>query len=272
MKKTIYLVSALIFLVGCASSPENKVPVDKSPVKLNDSLVKLLRAKEIQCYFPKNVVIDVEDFEGEQDVFVEDDGLRLLLKIDPKSDNTTIYLDARLSKDLEFPYTYSSKTQRWAEHISFIFNHPFGTPIITVFPSDTDDVLSDYVATLSLSAYIFDPTILNYIGSCRIKPQDMKKSTKLKDVSFAIWSVNTYSPLKEPWGEYKVIVDTSTLPNEALLREIALEIWRTEGIGFHEFNIEFFLPEMDTAWIPYAESVVGPDGVSSFDFSEYFFD
>ena len=89
-----------------------------------------------------------------------------------------------------------------------------------------------------------------------------KKSTKFKDVSFVIWSVNTYSPLKEPWGEYKVIVYTSTVPNEALLREIALEIWRTEGIGFHEFNIEYYLPEMDTLGIPYAEFVVGSDGVN----------
>jgi hypothetical protein len=99
----------------------------------------------------------------------------------------------------------------------------------------------------------------------------MEKSTKLKDVPFTIKSVNTYSPLKEPWGEYKVIVYTSTLPNEDLLREIALEIWRTEGTGFHEFNIEYYLPEMDTLGIPYAETVVGPEGVSSFN-SEYFFD
>lgn len=278
MKKTIYLVLATFLLFSCASAPENKVPV-------NDSLEKLLAGKEIQCSFTKGVGIDLEEFEGEQDVFifgvdqyggpVDEDGdgeLRLLIKLDPKSDNTTIYLDARLGWEYGFQYTYSSKVQRWYrwnEHISFMFNMPeLGTLIITVFPSYADDVLSGYLATLSLSADIWDPTILNYIGSCKTKPQNMERSSKLRDVSFVIWSVNTYSPLKEPWGEYKVIVYTSTLPNEDLLREIeiALEIWRTEGTGFHEFNIEYYLPEMDTLGIPYAETVVGPDGVSSFGF------
>ncbi len=272
MKKTIYLVSIVIFLFGCASSPENKVPVDKSLVELDDSLVELLRAREIQCSFTTLVFIDVEGFGVDQyeDEDDEDFELRLLLKIDPKSDNTTIYLDARLSEDLGFPYTYSSKVQRWGESISLIFGIPgVGPPIITVF--STDDDFSDYEATLSLSAYIWwSPSIYNYRGSCKIKPQYMKKSTKLKDVSYTIKSVNTYSPLKEPWGEYKVIVETSTLPHEALLREIALEIWRTEGTGFHEFNIEYYLPEMDTLGIPYAEAVVGPDGVSSFGFSQWF--
>ncbi len=264
MKKTICLVLATFLLFSCASAPENKVPVDKSLVELDDSLEKLLAGKEIQCSFTKGVGIDVEEFEIKQEEAPEGEELRFLLKIDPKSDNATIYLDARLSV-WGLPYTYSSKVQRWDEHISFMFSIPeLGPPIITVF--STDDDFSDYVATLSLStSYILgDPEILNYIGSCKIKPQYMKKSTKLKDVSYTIKSVNTYSPLKEPWGEYKIIVYTSTLPNEDLLREIALEIWRTEGTGFHEFNIEYYLPEMDTLGIPYAESVVGPDGVSSF--------
>ena len=272
MKKTVYLVSVIFLLISCASLPEDKVkaPVDDSLEKLNDSLEKLLAGKKIQCSFTKGVGIDVEEFDvaTSEDEDEEDFDLRLLIKLDPKSDNATIYLDARLNKNIGLPYTYSSKVQRWQDSISLIFDIPgLGPPIITVFPSDADDVLSDYVATLSLSANIWDPLILNYIGSCKIKPQDMKKSAKLKDVSFTIKSVNTYSPLKEPWGEYKVIVDTSTVPNEVLLREIALEIWRAEGTGFHEFYIEFYLPEMDTLGIPYAEAVVGPDGVSSFEFS-----
>jgi len=263
MKKIICFISVIFLLVGCASTPEMKAPVD-------DSLAKLHKAKEIQCSFTKAVSIELTEqgeLEIEQSTEYDDFGLRLLLKVDPKSDNATIiyFEDINDLEDEENQIAFNSKVQRWEESISFILDVE-GWFIATIVVFNAEDKFSDYGAKL---AWFYEgPYISNSWGSCKINPQYMKKSTKLKDVSFTIKSVNTYSPLKEPWGEYKVIVETSTLPHEALLREIALEIWRTEGADFHEFNIEFYLLEMDTDEIPYAESVVGPEGVSSFDFSE----
>ena len=161
MKKTICLISGVIFLFGCASLPKNKTPVD-------DSIVKLHKAKEIQCSFTKGVGIiltEEGELEVEQSENDENDGfefLPLLLKINPKSYNATInYIE-----DAETQITFNSKVQRWNESISFILDVD-GLFIATIVVFNADDKFSDYEATLSW--FIDDgPAIGNFWGSCKV--------------------------------------------------------------------------------------------------------
>ena len=167
MKKTICLVSVVIFLVGCASSPEIKVPVD-------DSIVKLHKAKEIQCRFTKGVEIDFSDLEVDKRESDEGDwdDMRLLFKIDPKSNNATIYYfedeDEDEDEDVEDPYIFTSKVQRWEEGISFFIVYEERWAIATINVFNTEDILSDYGATYSISKMESDPAVIIGWGSCKV--------------------------------------------------------------------------------------------------------
>ena len=132
MKKIIYFISIVIFLFSCASTPENKALVD-------DSVVKLHRAKEIQCIFTKGVGVDSWDLEVEQLEPTEDDEeMRLLFKIDPKSNNATTYY----SEGAEDPAIFASKMQRWERGISFIV-YVEGWVIATITVFNIEDIPSD---------------------------------------------------------------------------------------------------------------------------------
>ena len=159
MKKTICLISVVIFLFGCASTPKNKTPVD-------ESIVKLHRAKEIQCDFTKGVAIslteqgelEVEQLEPNED---DEDDMRLLFKIDPKSNNATIY-------DAVNPYILTSKVRRTSYGISFIVDiEDSAIATFTVFRAD--DVSSGYVAALSISGELWgDALTWVLLGSCKV--------------------------------------------------------------------------------------------------------
>ncbi len=163
MKKTIYLVSAIFLLFSCASTPENKTPVD-------ESIVKLHKAKEIQCSFTKGVRVDSWDLEVEKHPEGEDDDeIHLQIKIDPKSNNATTY---RYNEGAEDPYNedtynFASKMQKWERGISFIvYVEGWFIETITVF--NIEDIPSDYGATLSISEINSDPAVMYFWGSCKV--------------------------------------------------------------------------------------------------------
>lgn len=173
MKKTVYLISIIIFLVGCASSTEKKTPVD-------DSIVRLHRAKEIQCSLTKAVLISLTEEELEVKQYEEEfdevgiKGMHLQIKIDPKSDKATIYAEMELFETFKFPEgnafsqeTYTSKVQRWDESISIIFDDQEEV-IATIVVFNADDDFYDYEATLSASGYYHGHEIFNWFGSCRV--------------------------------------------------------------------------------------------------------
>ena len=166
MKKAICLVSVVIFLLGCASLPKNKTPVD-------DSLVKLHKAKEIQCDFTKGVEIFLTD-HGElavkQEEASEDDegGYRLLINIHPRSDSATINRYLIPVEDKDIPETEASKVQRRDYGIYFILDVDGGA-IATITVFSADDVSSGYEAALSIS----DSSWLGkftgiMLGSCKV--------------------------------------------------------------------------------------------------------
>ena len=163
MKKTICLISVIFLLFGCASSPESIMPVD-------DSIAKLHKAKEIQCRFTKDGEIDFSDLEV--DKLESDEGdwddMRLLFKIDPKSNNATIYYFEDEDEDVEDPYIFASKMQRWEEGISFFIVYEERWAIATINVFNTEDILSDYGATYSISKMESDPAVIIGWGSCKV--------------------------------------------------------------------------------------------------------
>ena len=165
MKKTICLVSVVIFLFGCASSPEIKVPVD-------DSLEKLLMAKVIQCdftkyveiYFTEQGEIEVDQSEDSEE---DEDGWRLLINISPRSDETTIYYYEMPVEDQDTPTTFTSKVQRRDYGIYFIVDvEKWGIATITVL--NIDDIVSDYAGVLSVIGALWDLETRIMLGSCKV--------------------------------------------------------------------------------------------------------
>jgi hypothetical protein len=105
---------------------------------------------------------------------------------------------------------------------------------------------------------------INHRNDPAVNPsQSIAERPTLKDIYFTIENVETFGSSGVEWVECRIIVDTNFLPFRELLKEIALEAWRAEGVGFQEIDIEFYMIGMSTSGTPYAEAIVKSDGVYS---------
>lgn len=163
MKKTICLVSVVIFLFGCASSPEIS-PSNK------ESYQRLINATEIECVFTKGVAFrfDAPEYEMAIDSTYSDFPITITITIDEQTEIVTIY--EQNSTGNRSTYSDFERT-KWDGGLSFITMSGMGGASyghITIFNPDENGP-KHYQSFIS--GWFSDPdtTIYSTIsGECRV--------------------------------------------------------------------------------------------------------